>query len=54
MEIILARTKVRNSIWISSIKKKKKKKKKEKKEKETVTELGINFDFLIIERRCET
>ena len=53
MEIILARTKVRNSIWISSIKKKKKKK-REKKEKETVTELGINFDFLIIERRCET
>ena len=33
MEIILARTKVRNSIWISSIKKKKKKKKERKKKK---------------------
>lgn len=43
MEIILARAKA--GIRIFSIKKKKKK---------TVRELGINFDFLIVECRSET
>lgn len=46
MKIILARAKTGNGIRIFSIKKKEKKK--------TVTELGINFDFLIVECRSET